>query len=106
MHELARVRNVLADVLVKANGRKVKKIAIALTASHADEEEFRELFNAEANGTLAEGAEVEIEFVSNAYTCKKCGNEEEVPFDPIRCTKCGSPDLKTKPDYEIIGLFF
>jgi len=106
MHELARVRKVLADVLAKANGRRVRKVAVRLTASHADEEEFRDLFKANAKGTLAEDAELEIEFVNNAYVCESCGYSEEVPFEPIRCANCGSPDLRIKPDYEVTGLFF
>ena len=108
MHELGRAKAVLAEALAKSGGRKITSLSVRLTPSHGEEdaEEFRFLFEAEAKGTGAEGAGLEIVFVKSGYSCNACGNKEELSFDPVRCSKCGSPDLETKHSHEITKLEF
>lgn len=108
MHELSRANTVLAEVLSRANGRRVRsvKIVLSMATGHVHgPEEFVELFAASASGTPAENAAVSAEYVHASYVCDACGfSEEGMHFTPIRCSKCASPDITTPPDFTILEL--
>jgi len=108
MHELARAQNVLAAVLKKAKGRKVGSVRVSLLEAaghHHDPDEFVELFRAAAQGTPAASAAVTAAYVHNSYSCADCGNKEDgLHFNPIRCAKCGSPDIDVPPSFSILDV--
>ncbi len=95
MHEMPYVKAALAKVLETAKGRKVKRIKVEVGNNVSDIPEFRELFFMLSEGTPAGNAKLEITAMKPYLKCHKCKKTMVTEFSPIRCPKCGSPDIET-----------
>lgn len=95
MHEMPYVKAALSKVLEAAKGRKVKSIRVEVGANVSDVREFRELFFMLSESTPAANAKLEVRIMKPYLKCHKCKNETSTEFSPIRCPKCGSPDIET-----------
>lgn len=59
-------------------------------------------FDLLVQGTLAEGATLEIEGVEAAGRCGRCGAESRIVAFPIRCEWCGELGLKVVRGEELV----
>jgi hydrogenase nickel incorporation protein HypA/HybF len=59
-------------------------------------------FGLVAEGTPVEGAELAMEIVPAAGTCRACGTQSELPGFPLLCAACGSADLELTQGQELL----
>ncbi|WP_406230620.1 hydrogenase maturation nickel metallochaperone HypA [Nocardia sp. NBC_01009] len=93
MHEMAITQSVIAAVCGHAAGRKVHSVTVAvgtLCAVVPDAMQF--CFELAAEGTVAEGARLEIEQVPGRASCRSCGADFTLTDLMVLC-HCGSADV-------------
>ena len=93
MHELSIAQSVVDAVCERAAGRAVRSIRLevgALTAVVPDAMRF--CFDLVTDGTLAEGARLDIDLRPGATHCRSCGADAEMA-DAIPLCPCGSADV-------------
>ncbi len=95
MHEMPYVKAALSKVLEAAGGRKVKVIRLELGSNVSDLQEFRELFFMLSESTSAGSAKLDIKMMKTYLKCHACKKQMTAEYSPIRCPKCGSPDIET-----------
>lgn len=89
MHELGITRNVVEIVSDKAQGKPVCRVKLAigeLTAVVPEAMHF--CFDVVSQGTVLEGAALEIETVMGRAICETCDSEFPMPLTGARC-ECG-----------------
>ncbi|MFI9533849.1 hydrogenase maturation nickel metallochaperone HypA [Nocardia fusca] len=94
MHELAIAQSVVAAVCDHAAGRAVYRVTVdvgVLTAVVPDALRFA--FDIAAEGTVADGASLDIQCVPGAAHCRDCGANFTVTDLLILCDACGSADV-------------
>ncbi len=93
MHELGITQNIVAIVGEHAGGAKVKRVLLEigkLSAIMPDAISF--CFDVCSQGTVLEGAKLEIQEIPGLGRCRECG--AEVPLDvPFGMCNCGSVQL-------------
>jgi hydrogenase nickel incorporation protein HypA/HybF len=94
MHELGITQNIVAIVADHANGAKVKRVLLEigkLSAIMPDAVQF--CFDVCCQGTVLEGAILEIREIPGLAHCRQCG--AEVPLEqPFGICSCGSVALE------------
>jgi hydrogenase nickel incorporation protein HypA/HybF len=101
MHELAIAQSVVAAVCDRAAGRPVHSVKIhvgALTA--VVPEAMRFCFEVVVEGTVAEGARLDIERRPAAGHCRDCGADIAIA-DLILLCPCGSADVEVTAGREL-----
>ncbi|MFI5891022.1 hydrogenase maturation nickel metallochaperone HypA [Actinoplanes sp. NPDC051513] len=101
MHELAIAENIVDAVCERADGRPVRRVTVRigkLTAVVPRAMLF--CFDLATEGTVAEGARLEIEERAGEARCRTCG-AEVVLADPILLCPCGSADLAVTAGREL-----
>ena len=93
MHEAALARSLLAAVLAHAGGARVRIVRAWVAEPEAlSAESLAFHFAGHARGTVAEGANLELELVRVEARCAGCGRifavEDHVPL----CPGCGSAE--------------
>jgi hydrogenase nickel incorporation protein HypA/HybF len=94
MHELGIARNIVAIVSDAAQGRKVRRVTLevgALSGVMTDAIAF--CFPIAAEGTVLEGAALDIREIEGRARCAACGTEFEMPTLYAACP-CGSRKLE------------
>ena len=93
MHELGITRNIVAIVAEHAKGAKVQRVSLEigkLSAILPDAVHF--CFDVCCQGTVLEGAKLEIIQIPGLARCRQCG--AEVPLEqPFGICSCGSVEL-------------
>ncbi len=92
MHELAIVEEIVAAVAEAGGGRPVRHIVLEIgRLSTVLPDAVRFCFDLAAEGTVAEGAALEIVEVPGRGRCRACGGEValERPFRPGRAREGG-----------------
>ncbi len=111
MHDVTAAQRIASTVVHAAHerqARRVEQISIALGAmTMIDPEQLTFWLEQVLRGTVAEGAEIEIERLPLIVRCSRCERESEVqvPDDPIyhlmpfapTCPACGCEEI------EIVG---
>ena len=95
MHEMPYVKAALATVLATAGGRKVRRVSVQVGEGASDVTEFKELFFVLAEGTVAGNAKLEVFVMKPSFECHACAQSGSLDYSPVRCPKCGSPDIET-----------
>ncbi|GLW35814.1 hydrogenase maturation nickel metallochaperone HypA [Actinoplanes regularis] len=93
MHELAIVQSILEAVCERADGRRVRRVTVrvgALTAVVPGAMLF--CWELAAEGTDADGADLDIEQRPATARCRSCGADLELA-DLVLLCPCGSADL-------------
>ena len=103
MHELSIAESVVSVAARHARGRRVTGVRVK--AGHLRQVvptalEFA--FELVAQGTVAEGAVLEIEEVPAAATCRACGAETGQDGFPLRCERCGGLDVEVTRGEELL----
>lgn len=93
MHELSITRNIVAIVSDHAQGRRVRRITLEVgKLSGVMTGAIAFCFDVVAQGTLLEGATLDITEVEGRARCTACGAELEMPTLYAACA-CGSRRL-------------
>jgi len=98
MHEMSLVESVVA--LVEDERRKqpfsrVRVIRLAIGAlGHAEPDALRFCFEAAANGTIAEGARLEIETIPGQGWCPRCRQTVVLKERFAACPSCGDAQVR------------
>jgi hydrogenase nickel incorporation protein HypA/HybF len=101
MHELSIAQSVVAAVCERAAGRPVRSVRLrvgALTAVLPEAMLF--CFDLAVEGTVAEGARLDLERRPAAGLCRSCG-AGFAPADLILLCPCGSADVEVTAGREL-----
>ncbi len=94
MHEYSLAEKILDAILKEAEKIKAKKIKrIEISANkltHINEEELKFSFKMVSKNTIAEDAEINIEYSQGKIFCKECKKEYILDDFFGRCPKCSS----------------
>ena len=98
MHEIRIAEDLSAIVLEVANRENLSKVTIVHISfgqmiqivPHIFEFAFREI----VRNSIADEAEIDIEFVPVEMKCSNCGNGFQVSMNIFSCNICGSTDLE------------
>lgn len=98
MHELSLCQSLIATAERQlANrpehaGRRLRGLKVSVGAlSGCEPDLLAHLFPHATPGTVAEGAELEIEFQPAVVACDDCGIRRDVVSNQLCCPACGSP---------------
>jgi hydrogenase nickel incorporation protein HypA/HybF len=102
MHELGITRNIVSIVTEKAQGEQVRRVTIAIgKLSAVLPEAIRFCFNIVSQGTIVEGADLEILEIPGTAECRTCGSQFELEQLYGRCP-CGSADINRLTGEELL----
>jgi hydrogenase nickel incorporation protein HypA/HybF len=93
MHELGITQNIVAIVNEHANGNKVSRVLLEIgKLSAIMPDAIRFCFDICTQGTVLEGAELQILEIPGLAECRQCG--AKIPVDkPFGICQCGSTQL-------------
>ena len=101
MHEMAITQSVVDAVCDHAAGRRVQSVKVevgALCAVVPDAMQF--CFELATEGTVADGARLDLDVRPGAARCRSCGEHFELP-DLILLCPCGSADVEVLAGREL-----
>lgn len=101
MHEMAITQSVVDAVCEHAAGRRVHSVKLevgALCAIAPDSMLF--CFDLVTQGTVADGARLDLDIQPGAAQCRSCGAQFDLP-DLILLCPCGSADVKVTAGREL-----
>jgi hydrogenase nickel incorporation protein HypA/HybF len=94
MHETAVVEGLMRILTAKAREHGVERIAVVRLKigrlRGLDSRQIRGCFEVFSEGTLADGARLDIEEVAVEARCRSCGSIYGVPRFQFACPACGS----------------
>ena len=99
MHELAVTRNIVDVVVRNAQSQGAKRVVrvklIVGKMRNFEQKWVQNYFDRFAKGTIAEGAQLEIEYVPIVFYCNACG--ETFPLEPgiglrMKCPGCNGSE--------------
>jgi hydrogenase nickel incorporation protein HypA/HybF len=95
MHELGITRNIVAIVGERAHGQKVLRVTLEVgRLSGMLGEAIRFCFDICSQGTVLEGAQLQIIDVAGRGHCTSCGAEPPLAARLGRCPSCREPTLQ------------
>ena len=103
MHELSIADAVLQIALAHAQDRKIETIEIKV--GHLRQvvpDALAFAFTLVSEGTNAEGAELLMEEVPAAGTCRACGSHTQFDGFPLACAACGGLDVELVRGEELL----
>jgi len=103
VHELSIAESVVQVASRHAQGRRVTKVY--LKVGHLRQVVPSALafsFELVAQGTPAEGAELEMQQVPATGLCKDCGEESRLATFPLQCRSCRGHDLEIIEGEELL----
>jgi len=102
MHEVGLCQAVLDAVERRASGRTVQRVRIrAGVLNRVDEPSMRQAFALVSEGSVAEGAELDLEIIPVAVDCDACGQESVVDDVVVSCPRCGDPGVRLRGGDEL-----
>ncbi|MGQ9524325.1 MAG: hydrogenase maturation nickel metallochaperone HypA/HybF [Armatimonadota bacterium] len=106
MHESGPTKKLMEHILAEAQRRSANRVAAVKVKLGAgtgmSSESLRLHFEHAAEGTIAEGACLDIEEVPITYHCEGCGADVESAEQLLFCPKCEEPKLKAVSGEEIL----
>ena len=105
MHEISLVESLvelIEDERRKQDFSRVRMIRLQVGAlGHAEPDALRFCFDAVTNGTIADGARLEIETVPGAGWCSVCRRSMALEERFAACPDCGSVPLRMTAGNEV-----
>ena len=102
MHELGITRNIVSILSEKAQGEQVAQVTLQIgKLSAVLPEAIRFCFDIISQGTVVEGAELEIIEIAGTAECRTCGTQFELEQLYDRCP-CGSADITQLTGEELL----
>jgi hydrogenase nickel incorporation protein HypA/HybF len=87
----------------RAAGRRVTRVRVRVGARHrVVASAFDQSFALVAQGTVADGAAVDLVTVPVLVTCLDCGHQAEATDALAACSACGGLDIETEGGDELI----
>ena len=103
MHELSIAESVVRVASRHAAGRPVSKVTVRVGHLRQVVPSALEFsFELVAEGTEVAGAELELEEVPAAGTCRACGAESELAGFPLMCRMCEGLDMEVTRGEELL----
>jgi hydrogenase nickel incorporation protein HypA/HybF len=103
VHELGLCEGVVEAVERRAAGRRVTRVRVRVGARHrVVPSAFDQSFALVAQGTVADGAAVDLVVVPVTVRCLDCGDEAEATDVLAACPACGGLDLESEGGDELI----
>jgi hydrogenase nickel incorporation protein HypA/HybF len=103
VHELGLCEGILDAVQRRAAGRRVTRVRVRVGAQHrVVPSAFDQSFALVSQGTVADGAAVDLVVVPVRVKCLDCGHEAEAADPLAACPACGGLDLDTNGGDELI----
>ena len=94
MHELSLSGAVVNTAVKHAGGRRVSAIHLRVGAlRQVVPDTLRFYFQFVAQGTLCEGAGLQLELIDAALRCEVCSREWEIEIPAFRCPSCAGSDV-------------
>ncbi|GAC1325086.1 MAG: hydrogenase maturation nickel metallochaperone HypA [Chloroflexota bacterium] len=94
MHELSIAQSIAEIACRHAAGRRVSKVELKVgRLRQVVPASLAFSFELVAQGTVAEGAELEMQSVAARAVCRGCGTETELHAFPFQCAACTGFDL-------------
>ncbi len=97
MHEVAIVNDlfrIIQEVAEKEQIKRIDKVHFSIgKMMQVVPDLFRFAFDSAKEGTIADQADLEIEFLPVKMRCKDCQNEFEVEKNMFKCPECASTEL-------------
>jgi len=95
MHEFGLCQGVLETVERRAAGRHVSRITVRVGVRHrVAAPAFEQAFSFVSEGTVAEGAAVDLVLVPALVTCGDCAYQSQTEDEFALCPQCGSANLR------------
>lgn len=103
MHEFGIAEAILTAVEKRADGRRVRRARVHAGALlRITEPAINQAFAAIADGSVAEGAHLELVVVPVRMTCRSCGSMS-ASVDPFAvCAGCGATDIDTEGGDDLV----
>jgi len=105
MHEMALTESIVeiaVEAAKKQDAEKVKRVFVDVGAlSHVEPDALQFCFAAVSAGTIAEGAELEIDRVPGAGWCLDCGKTVALAERFGACPECGRAHVQMKAGDEL-----
>ena len=102
MHELGITRNLVAIVSEQAHGQRVRRVWLEIGARSAlMPDAVRFCFDVVAQGTVLEGAVLDILEIVPGLQCEDCGSYAPPAADVLDCAHCGSTKLRRRSGDEL-----
>jgi hydrogenase nickel incorporation protein HypA/HybF len=103
VHELGLCEGILDAVQRRAAGRRVTRVRVRVGAQHrVVPSAFDQSFALVSQGTVADGAAVDLVVVPVRVKCVECGHEAEAADPLAACPACGGLDLESTGGDELI----
>jgi hydrogenase nickel incorporation protein HypA/HybF len=103
MHELGMCEAILDAVERRAAGRRVTRVRVRIGALHrVVEPALDQAFSLVADGTVAEGAAVDLVTVAVRATCLACGHVADSDEPVLACPACGAIELELSGGDELV----
>jgi hydrogenase nickel incorporation protein HypA/HybF len=103
VHELGLCEGILEAVERRAAGRRVTRVRLRVGTLHrVVEPALDQAFSLVADGTVAEGAAVELVVVPVRAACGACGQVSETDQVPAACAACGATTLEVSGGDELV----
>ncbi|HEV2771544.1 MAG TPA: hydrogenase maturation nickel metallochaperone HypA [Thermoleophilaceae bacterium] len=103
MHELSIAESVVRVASRHAAGRPVSKVTVKVGHLRQVVPSALEFsFELVAEGTEVAGAELELEEVPAAGTCRDCGAESDLDGFPLMCRMCEGLDMEVTRGEELL----
>ncbi|GAA2089487.1 hydrogenase maturation nickel metallochaperone HypA [Actinomadura alba] len=103
MHEIGLAEAVLEVIEKRAGGRRVAWAKVRAGALlRVVEPSMDQAFRLVAEGTVAEGAAIDLVVTPAQVTCRSCGHQDGV-YDPLAvCPSCGGGDVDLSGGDELV----
>ena len=105
MHEMSIMMGVLDAVnssAAQAGATRVLKVSLSIgEMTEIIEDSMRFAFEALGEGTLSEGAELDLTFVKPHSLCLECGSDFDHDRFHMTCPRCGSYELSLQRGREM-----
>jgi hydrogenase nickel incorporation protein HypA/HybF len=103
VHEVGLCQGILEAVQRRAAGRRVTRVRIRVGARHrVVEPALDQAFALVSQGTVADGAALDLVVVPVRVRCLDCDHEAETTDALAACPACGGLDLETTGGDELI----
>jgi hydrogenase nickel incorporation protein HypA/HybF len=103
MHELGMCDGIIEAVQRHAAGRRVARVRIRVgTLQRVVEPAMQQAFEHAAEGTEAEGAQLDIVVLPVRAFCRSCASEFESEDVVAICANCGGVDIELRGGEELV----
>ncbi len=103
MHEFGLCQSILVAVEGRARGRRVTGVRLRVGALHGVfPDAFDQAFSLVSEGTVADGANVDLVVVPVQATCRPHGHVTSSEDQVVACPECGSLELDRTGGDELI----